>query len=80
MRNKIESPKPKGELGIWGYVILAVLFLLAAYFLKWDIIAVGIGVVLLIGLWMFWFGVLKRSFWELVVLTLFLLFLLSKIL
>jgi len=82
---KEESPKPKGEPGIWtqdlkvwSYVILGILLLLAVYFLKWDIIPVIIGVVVLIGLWLFWFGVLKRSLWELVVFTLFLIYLLSK--
>ena len=64
--------KPKWELGIWGYIILGVLFLIAVYFLKWDIIPVTIGVVLLIGLWIFWFGVLKRSLWELIALYIFL--------
>jgi len=67
------------ELGIWGYIILGILFLIAVYFLKWDIIPITIGVIFLIGLWILWFFVLHRSLWELILFILFLIYLLSKV-
>jgi len=73
-----DASKPKWELGIWGYVILGILFLLAVYSLKGEIIPVAIGVILSIGLWILWFGILRRSLWQFIVLILFLIYLLSK--
>ena len=80
-KNPYRSPdfRTKWELGIWGYIILGVLFLFLVYFLgPADIALLIVAVILLIKLWTLWFFTLKRSLWELIVLYVFLGYLFSR--